>query len=652
MAEVLGLVSSVITVAELAGRVATSAATLKRLWDEVKDVPEEVNALLEEIELLHPFLAEMENEFLQTPDIMKNLNAAKRALNYCRQAGSDLESLVEDMQQQIFTARGLKRKIAKVKVALKKDQIRDYKRRLRSILHLLSLSQQSYLIIYTRLQTSIIISELQASEARESEETGPQRPETLQHNTVLTDQAKSFVGSSSWISLKKIPWNRPNYLGSLSCQAFEAPSGIFTDFTTLYQARLQLPLWLAQKTWDLQVYNACDGWRIMLRPWNVRPFETEVFQHAIGGSASNLLMELNNNRASLYDRNPDGWTLLHCAALKGQLDIFQKLMRMGLEVNETDRFGATPLYYICRLSEEPDTALAFYRFLLSKDALDNALDGLFLPRYWHTKNSNLHRHIWSIPELLDLIADKLLPKFYHSQESWFSGIIWEYVNAKVLLRFVQHEDFISPAVFRSQLLGSFESSLHNLSKTYFENAASMLGNADLEAPESTSNSFESWRVLARWIFSGIQIPELSKTGKRPWEYATPLVFGLLSCSWGSLRSPSRPRRQISMALRMWLEDLLVSGTDLEDYGRCELSLFRSHGWLRTWRWSCLEIGGELPHTIATGPQLESFSFGPRPNDWVFIWDPAVEQFAGNFWEMIDDSPLPVPGGWVYYEDGE
>lgn len=321
-------------------------------------------------------------------------------------------------------------------------------------------------------------------------------------------------------------------------------------------------------------------------------------------------------------------------------------MRMGLEANETDRFGATPLYYICRSAEEPDTVMALYRFLLSKDALDNALDGLFLPRYWDTKNSNLHRHIWSIPELLNLIADELIPKFYQSAESWFNGIIWEYVNPNVLLRILQHEHFISPAAFRSQLHGSVQSSLHSFAKAYFQNAASVIDTTGPEIPGKSS--FESWRVLAHWIFSGIQAPELSRTGEKPWEYATPLIFGLLNCSWSSPRSPSRPRRHLSMALRMWLEDLLVSGTDLVDYGRCELSLFRSDGWLRNWRWSHLELGGEC--CDKTGPQLESFSFGPQADDWVFRWDPAVEQFAGDFWEMMDDTPPPVPGGWVDDED--
>lgn len=91
-----------------------------------------------------------------------------------------------------------------------------------------------------------------------------------------------------------------------------------------------------------------------------------------------------------------------------------------------------------------------------------------------------------------------------------------------------------------------------------------------------------------------------------------------------------------------------SGTDLGEYGRYEYASFRTDGWLRTWRWSQLEPGGE--NACAKGPQLESFCFGPRTDDQVFIWDPALEELAGDFWEMIDDSLHLVPGAWVDDED--
>lgn len=46
MAELLGI----ITVVETAGKVGSSILKLKRLWDEVKDVPQSIRALMDELE--------------------------------------------------------------------------------------------------------------------------------------------------------------------------------------------------------------------------------------------------------------------------------------------------------------------------------------------------------------------------------------------------------------------------------------------------------------------------------------------------------------------------------------------------------------------------------------------------------------------------
>lgn len=147
MAEALGLVSSVISVAELAARIATSTMTLKRLWDDVKDVPEEVNTLMEQLELLSHFIAEMENQLVQTPEPKtKHLTTTNQGLVYCRRAVAGLEGLIEDIQSQLFSKRKLKRKIAQTKVSLKREQIQSYQKKLQNALQLLSLSQQSYLM--------------------------------------------------------------------------------------------------------------------------------------------------------------------------------------------------------------------------------------------------------------------------------------------------------------------------------------------------------------------------------------------------------------------------------------------------------------------------------------------------------------------------
>ena len=145
MAEILGLVSGVITVAQLAGQVGASVLRLKSLWGEVKDVPESINALMMQLELLDLVLSEMDDEFPRVQSILSTDRLAILSLKHSRQAKKNLDHLVNDLQLQISSAKRLKRGIAKVKVTLKKDLIRTYQDRLTNTLQLLSLSQQTHL---------------------------------------------------------------------------------------------------------------------------------------------------------------------------------------------------------------------------------------------------------------------------------------------------------------------------------------------------------------------------------------------------------------------------------------------------------------------------------------------------------------------------
>ncbi|KAK4194495.1 hypothetical protein QBC40DRAFT_188065, partial [Triangularia verruculosa] len=125
---------------------------------------------------------------------------------------------------------------------------------------------------------------------------------------------------------------------------------------------------------------------------------------------------------------------------------------------------------------------------------------------------------------------------------------------------------------------------------------------------------------------------------------TPLLFGLITCNWRERQSPRRARCKFVRAVKLWLEDLVVSGTDLVSYGSYEITSHRGAEWLREWRWGYLNSGRAV--FDSTGPKLESFSFGQRPEDCVFAWDLGVEEFAGDFWQMTDDSPPNIPGAWV------
>lgn len=238
MAELLGLVASAITVVEVAGHVATTVVALKRLWTEVRDVPETVNALMEQLEVLHPVLEDMESQFLDTRFKIKDDVSAKISMKYCRRAVSDLENLVNDMSRQIASTRRSRRMVAKVKVVIKKDLVLSYQERLKGALHLLSMSQQNYLMYVstefcchvtvlivnsalTKLQPSIILAELQAAGFQQQSDGKQQSLQVDRSDDAPTSKSGKSTNTEPWLENTPVPWNRAGIFGRVTCNAVE-----------------------------------------------------------------------------------------------------------------------------------------------------------------------------------------------------------------------------------------------------------------------------------------------------------------------------------------------------------------------------------------------------------------------------------------------
>ncbi|KAJ3548018.1 hypothetical protein NM208_g1209 [Fusarium decemcellulare] len=330
MAEILGIVSSVITIVEVAGKLGASTIKLKRLWDEVHDVPASIRRCIEELELLAPAIEEMDLEFQRTRDMVQHDSAARRSVEYSRKAMQTLEILIRDMEGQIASTRKSKKLLAQLKVRLKRDVIEEHQHRLQSALRLVNLSQQTYLIALTRAQPSIIMSELQAmreteladapraslseKECDSSELEGKQvlAAETSQYTQALTN---SGCDRGWWPTVKGIPWKPTGLLGRFTHQVVEPTCQEQTDLdleltVRVRQIRLQLPYWMTQTAWDLQAYRAYDGWKFHFNSWSARPDNSEIFALVREGNVALVLKAIANNQASLYDRTPSGETLM------------------------------------------------------------------------------------------------------------------------------------------------------------------------------------------------------------------------------------------------------------------------------------------------------------------------------------------------------
>ncbi|KAH8674930.1 hypothetical protein BGZ61DRAFT_520818 [Ilyonectria robusta] len=573
MAEVLGIVSSVITVIETAGKLGSSAIKLKQLWDEVQYVPESIKRQMQHLDMLTPVLEDMEYEFQQTRNMVRNDRTARRSLENCRKVVSDLEELVEDMQSQVTGAKKGRRTTAKFKVTLKKAVVQEYHERLGSALQLLAMSQQTYLFALTRAQPSMIVSEFQAIQAqsREANESrvqvvedeadveGAHRP-VQEGESCARQQVRSRASQTRFPSRKtrRLPHQNPGFLPRLAYEVAEACDGDSGSVTSqVYQARLQLPWWLAQKAWDFQAYRSYDGWKIQLTPWCTRPFDSIVFDYAIVGDTDGLLAAIAKKEGSLYDRDPDGDTLLDYALFTPQIDLCMWLVHNGL-----------------KFEQRAENSIVFHQYIRG--------------------DVNI-----SLTDVLDF--NRFLAENGGFEDEIFS---WEHIDPGLLLDILTSQDLVSPAQFRAQQPSVAMSC--SFGYQYFSRAIHMtMAGA---GPEWSDNM----RALARWLLTGASGGETVQV----------MAGGMSS----------------------YILYLMEAGVDLEAYGELE-DEFLAVGAMET----DLEFPDGSLYPASMGPYIVWAEYGPRPEDWIFEYDPCVEEYAGEFWWVLANEerlmPGPMPGGW-------
>ncbi|RYP46480.1 hypothetical protein DL768_007313 [Monosporascus sp. mg162] len=339
MAEALGVAASSIAIAQVTSQVGVAVVKLKKFCDEVKDVPDDIADLLQQIDCLDPALWEAENSFELTglPAMLWNDAAAKRSTTYCRNALKALTEIVDEMAVQINHPKRLNRKAASVKVVLRKDTLKKLEKRLENAVRMLTLAQQSYLTALTRIQPDIIVEKfttlvahLQPSHAHTSEVIQP--CDASDHDNTQAKQSSRSKAIQFKPSREK--WRQ---------QATKlSPFGRFVASSSEggYSLALQAPWWLSQQSWEFQSYKANSGWRINLRTYSARPWDSEVFEVARNGVPHELQRMFDMGLASPFDyESTRGGTLLHLALINENLAMVPYLLSKGLDLGVRNHYG-------------------------------------------------------------------------------------------------------------------------------------------------------------------------------------------------------------------------------------------------------------------------------------------------------------------------
>jgi hypothetical protein len=139
MAE-LGIAASGIGIASLALQAGDCIVRLKKFLDAVKDAPEEIKHLIEEIEMLSLVLSEFETGEQTRLNIEHE--STSRCLRFCQKTASILSALVIDIEAEIVK----RKRVGSLKAVLKRDAIEKLRERLMTAQSMLILSNQIYLV--------------------------------------------------------------------------------------------------------------------------------------------------------------------------------------------------------------------------------------------------------------------------------------------------------------------------------------------------------------------------------------------------------------------------------------------------------------------------------------------------------------------------
>ncbi|KAI1754568.1 hypothetical protein F4782DRAFT_544855 [Xylaria castorea] len=666
MAEVVGLVGSIISFVQLVDKISACVLALKSLLTEIKDVSSKLSAMMREVEILEPIVEAMSREFNDDNNKLSTWNddTFLLAMEYCKKTLDDLNSVLVDLVQGIGSSRKWKRYKAIMKTIIERDVLDRCHTRLQSAVHFLSLTQQWYIIALLKAQPTIIVQHL----SREG----------------LVYRPKSDIGAISGLAsetAKELPRRRkgtrwplatisageelraPRYtnlwnfgpLGSIAWRYYQDEERLGSkDFNFI--ACLQANYWFASRVWDIQASRAATGWTLKLNFYSIQPDSALVFCCARNGDVAGLLRLFDLGKASLQDHTPSGQSLMHLAAEYGHLDLFKVLTARGLDLFELDdnlRVSPCATMLFLGLRHGPDTTALHELYLKHDIYIDCGLMNT------HTHSAYFFEAISGAPpEIFNNIIPSGLPGFH------------ERFDLEERIKYYSFDNPDShPGTLQRIINPSGGISREDISSLQQKHGCLLALMAFRYGPMSmreTSCHTRQWRKLAQEViqltedlsFRGFgldptfQTREFINAGHQfnpVFEFLRhnqPLtaLFTALSYFRYETQEHQTPtctqdlRKRMQVTLTWWLEDLAACQVNLIEYGRRERRIFLRNEKLKRAYYYCgcrIEDEKSPEYTFEDMIRLIDFEYGAKPSDWRLHWDAEIERYVGDFWNFVE-----------------
>ncbi|KAK4249392.1 hypothetical protein C7999DRAFT_12780 [Corynascus novoguineensis] len=671
MAEVLGVVASGIAVVQAAQSLGKLVVSLSRLWGEVRDVPETIRQILEDLEIAGDLIGVVESEFdeelaagLQAPVDLSSGGSSvpltklqRLTVERCREAHKQLGEIIEDLRADIASSRRRKRLASKAKVVLKKDALNLYERRLHKTLRFLEVALQMYLVSSQKRQPKLI-----AARVTEALVTGQLKNKEL---NAPAEAASEDDHNNDYVAISSFPQeskprkltvrHRRNYryatrlLGSLGievCEMEERIAGNRMSQSTSYQVRLAPATSLLRRVWDIQISVACSGCKTLFRQYIVVPeWDIRVHETIKMGTWEEFMGLLDERALSPFSTDPLGNTLLHLAMVH-RFEFVEPMVRLGFELCLENALGMPTYILLSFFTPSMVNRLTIHRLLLLQNAYEDVAT-------WTSRR--VGELMLSHAQIFDWFVANLFPDFYSWPIERRSELLEGYtrriiIDLEVLGRFFHPDgrlrwDDLGQRIFWEgwQTVFGWLSHLYFLYCFFLGLAEGALGKPMRQTYSHMRRAIRGVILVNEHGDFGAVVTILKRT---PTTLASNILF------WANhvARKPmcSLPynakayriqKHKIELWLRHWVEDLQAGGNDIEAYGRAEQLVMLQHLFPQ-----------DCPKSLSQG----AITFGPSPQDWIvnWEWDPDVGRFVGEFWAWVEDPPLVMPGAWVDDENSD
>jgi len=137
MAEPLGVVASGIAIGQAVSSLGQVIFRIKDLCREIGSIPERIDRLLAELEILN-IAIESADALFAPPN--GDINS-RRAAASCQQASLELMALAAEIQRRLSAQSRLRKKIAGLHAVLKKEEMEALEKRLQNAVRVLTVTQ-------------------------------------------------------------------------------------------------------------------------------------------------------------------------------------------------------------------------------------------------------------------------------------------------------------------------------------------------------------------------------------------------------------------------------------------------------------------------------------------------------------------------------